>query len=254
MNWLTIRSFGLSWRVLRRQRLPVQSATPVVRAVWAVARWPWTRCAPLPPRCRPAPPAVQPQRFHSGRARHRRGRPAARPRASGIVVQRVWPWRTGLSPSRSRRLPLPSACRSSRQGALATGANSSGLCIGRLWRADRNGVPVLSRGRYRCVAPGTSAREARYRYHGERRRPVGAGARSRYAEAVEKSREAWPSFLSMDALSDPLVTAAAEDDVSFHLCGQVCRAEPGMTAPDLVQRLISETAGVFAKLQGFAEG
>ena len=74
--------------------------------------------------------------------------------------------------------------------------------------------------------------------------------RSRYAEAMEASREALPAFLHMYALSDPLVAAAVGDEVSFHLYGQAAALNRDLAAADLMRRLIREVAAVFGKLSG----
>jgi nitronate monooxygenase len=72
--------------------------------------------------------------------------------------------------------------------------------------------------------------------------------RSRYAEDMEKAREALPAFRQMYALSDPLVAAATEDEVSFHLYGQGAGLSRELPAPDLIRALTSEAAAVFGKL------
>lgn len=72
--------------------------------------------------------------------------------------------------------------------------------------------------------------------------------RSRYAEDMAQSREALPAFRQMYSLSDPLVAAASEEDVSFHLYGQGAGLNRELTAPDLIRRLISEAKEVFGRL------
>jgi nitronate monooxygenase len=72
--------------------------------------------------------------------------------------------------------------------------------------------------------------------------------RSRYAEAMEASREPLPAFLQMYALSDPLLDAKADEVANFHLYGQAARLNRALPAADLVGLLVAETARVFARL------
>lgn len=72
--------------------------------------------------------------------------------------------------------------------------------------------------------------------------------RSRYAEAMEASREPLPAFRQMYALTDPLLTAAQDDIASFHLYGQAARLNRAVPAAELMAALAAETASVFAKM------
>ena len=72
--------------------------------------------------------------------------------------------------------------------------------------------------------------------------------RSRYADAMEASRESLPAFLQMYALSDPLVAAGPEDEVSFHLYGQAASLNRELPAPDLMQALAREAFATFEKV------
>ena len=72
--------------------------------------------------------------------------------------------------------------------------------------------------------------------------------RSRYAEAMEASREPLPAFRQMYDLSDPLVAAGPEDEVSFHLYGQAATLNREMAAADLIGKLTGEATEAFARL------
>ncbi len=72
--------------------------------------------------------------------------------------------------------------------------------------------------------------------------------RSRYAEAMEARREPLPAFLQMYALSDRLVAAGPEDEVSFHLYGQAAALNRDLPVPELMHSLTREAAEVFAGL------
>jgi nitronate monooxygenase len=75
--------------------------------------------------------------------------------------------------------------------------------------------------------------------------------RSRYAQAMEARREPLPAFRQMYALSDPLLAACAEDEVSFHLYGQAAALNREMAAPDLMAKLTREATEAFARLTRF---
>ena len=72
--------------------------------------------------------------------------------------------------------------------------------------------------------------------------------RSRYADHMEAHREPLPAFLQMYALSDPLVAAGPEDEVSFHLYGQAASLNRELPAPDLMRALTREAAATFEKV------
>lgn len=72
--------------------------------------------------------------------------------------------------------------------------------------------------------------------------------RSRYAEAMEARRENLPAFLHMYALSDPLIAASFEDEVSFHLYGQAAALTREVPAADLMRILTREAAATFKKV------
>ena len=72
--------------------------------------------------------------------------------------------------------------------------------------------------------------------------------RSRYADAMEASREPLPAFLQMCALSDPLVAAGPEEEVSFHLYGQAASLNRELPAPDLMQALARDAFATFEKV------
>ena len=72
--------------------------------------------------------------------------------------------------------------------------------------------------------------------------------RSRYGEAMEARREPLPAFLQMYALSDPLVAAGPEDEVSFHLYGQAAALNRELPAPDLMHALTREAFATFKKV------
>ena len=75
--------------------------------------------------------------------------------------------------------------------------------------------------------------------------------RSRYAEALDEHREPLPAFRQMYALTDPLVAAGPEDEVSFHLYGQTAALNRELAAPDLMGKLTREAAEAFARLTRF---
>ena len=75
--------------------------------------------------------------------------------------------------------------------------------------------------------------------------------RSRYGEVMEARREPLPAFRQMYALTDPLVAAGPEDEVSFHLYGQAAALNREMATPDLMRKLTREAAEVFARLSRF---
>jgi nitronate monooxygenase len=72
--------------------------------------------------------------------------------------------------------------------------------------------------------------------------------RSRFAEAMEKTREPLPAFRQMYALSVPLIEAAPDRDASFHLYGQAAGLNRDLPAADLFRRLVDEAADVFARM------
>ncbi len=72
--------------------------------------------------------------------------------------------------------------------------------------------------------------------------------RSRYAQVMEAHREPLPAFLQMYALSDPLVAAGPEDEVSFHLYGQAASLTREVPAADLMQALTREAFATFARV------
>jgi nitronate monooxygenase len=72
--------------------------------------------------------------------------------------------------------------------------------------------------------------------------------RSRFAEAMEKSREPLPAFRQMYALSIPLIEAAPDRDASFHLYGQAASLNRDLPAAELFRRLVDEAMEVFARL------
>ena len=72
--------------------------------------------------------------------------------------------------------------------------------------------------------------------------------RSRYAQAMETHREPLPAFLQMYSLSDPLVAAGPEDEVSFHLYGQAASLNRELPAHDLMQALTGEAFATFEKV------
>jgi nitronate monooxygenase len=74
--------------------------------------------------------------------------------------------------------------------------------------------------------------------------------RSRYALEMEQSRERLPAYPSMYAFSDPIIKAAADSEASFHLYGQSAALTQEMPADQLMERLVSESAAVFARLAG----
>jgi nitronate monooxygenase len=74
-------------------------------------------------------------------------------------------------------------------------------------------------------------------------------ARSRYAEEMERRREALPAFLQMYALSWPILEAADDDDASFHLYGQAAALAKEEGAGALVELLVKETGDVLAALR-----
>lgn len=78
--------------------------------------------------------------------------------------------------------------------------------------------------------------------------------RSAYATAMETARAPLPAFLQMYALSEPLLDAAAEDAVNFHLYGQAARLNRALPAADLMDRLVAETRAVLAQLSGAGRG
>ncbi len=72
--------------------------------------------------------------------------------------------------------------------------------------------------------------------------------RSRYAEAMDATRAPLPGFMQMYTLSDPLVTAGAEDEANFHLYGQSAALNRELPAADLMRWLVNDTADAFARL------
>jgi nitronate monooxygenase len=72
--------------------------------------------------------------------------------------------------------------------------------------------------------------------------------RSRFAEEMERFREPLPAFLQMYALSTPLMDAAPDADVSFHLYGQAAALCLELPAAVLLRRLTEEAAEVFGRM------
>ncbi|TGD64180.1 nitronate monooxygenase [Tabrizicola sp. WMC-M-20] len=72
--------------------------------------------------------------------------------------------------------------------------------------------------------------------------------RSRYAQAMEARRERLPAFLQMYTLTDPLVAAGPEDEVSFHLYGQAASLNREVPAADLMHALTREAFATFARV------
>lgn len=73
-------------------------------------------------------------------------------------------------------------------------------------------------------------------------------ARSRFAEAMEASREPLPGFRQLYGLTDPLLAAGRDDVASFHLYGQSARLNRVLAAADLMAALVAETSTAFARL------
>jgi nitronate monooxygenase len=73
-------------------------------------------------------------------------------------------------------------------------------------------------------------------------------ARSRFADAMARSRQPLPAFRQMYALTDPLVQAASDDDAAFHLYGQAAALNRALPAADLVRLLMDEAATAFKRL------
>ena len=72
--------------------------------------------------------------------------------------------------------------------------------------------------------------------------------RSRFAEAMEKSREPLPAFRQMYALSAPLLAVGTDSEASFHLYGQAASLNRDLPAAELFQLFIDEAAEVFGRL------
>jgi nitronate monooxygenase len=72
--------------------------------------------------------------------------------------------------------------------------------------------------------------------------------RSRFAEEMDRSRERLPDFRQMYALSTPLMNAAPDSEVSFHLYGQAAALGRELPAAVLLRRLTEEAAEVFGRL------
>lgn len=72
--------------------------------------------------------------------------------------------------------------------------------------------------------------------------------RSRYAEAMEATREPLPAFLQMYGLTDPLLDAGQDDIASFHLYGQAARLNRAIPAADLLRLLVAETEAAFTRV------
>lgn len=72
--------------------------------------------------------------------------------------------------------------------------------------------------------------------------------RSRYAEEMERAREALPPFPQMYALSGPIRNAADDSEASFFLYGQAAALSKEMSAGDLVARLVKEAREVMGYL------
>ncbi|NDW45223.1 nitronate monooxygenase family protein [Ruegeria sp. PrR005] len=72
--------------------------------------------------------------------------------------------------------------------------------------------------------------------------------RSRHAEEMAQHHDPLPGFIQMYALSGPLLDAAPDEEVSFHLCGQALTLGRDITAADLIARLIAETRNSLARL------
>ena len=127
--------------------------------------------------------------------------------------------------------------------AAAFALGASGVQMGTAFLScPEAGTDAPRRARLRCatdtdtmVTDAFSGRQAR-------------AMRSRYAEAMEANREHLPAFMQMYALSDPLVAAGPEDEVSFHLYGQAATLNREMAAPDLIDKLTREATEAFARL------
>ena len=61
-------------------------------------------------------------------------------------------------------------------------------------------------------------------------------------------REPLPAFMQMYALTDPLVAAGPEDEVSFHLYGQAASLNRELLVPDLMRALTREATATFEKV------
>ncbi len=72
--------------------------------------------------------------------------------------------------------------------------------------------------------------------------------KSRFAEEMALRRDPLPEFRQMYALSWPLVEAAPDDDVSFHLYGQAAALNREAPAADVFRHLLDEASAVFSRL------
>ena len=72
--------------------------------------------------------------------------------------------------------------------------------------------------------------------------------KSRYAEEMERTREPLAAFPSMYALSGPLLSAANDTDVSFHLYGQAAALSLALPAAELTRRLVDDALNTMKKL------
>ena len=72
--------------------------------------------------------------------------------------------------------------------------------------------------------------------------------RSKYAEDMERNRQALPEFPSMYALSDALTEAGQDDVANFHLYGQAAALNVELPAGTLMARLVEQTQTAIARL------
>lgn len=151
---------------------------------------------------------------------------------------------------------LPQIADAVRLPIIAAGGIGDGLGIAAAFALGAAGVQ-MGTAFLSCPEAGTDAAGRTHLAHATETDTIVTDAisgrsartrRSRFSDAMERAREPLPAFRQMYALTNPLLDAAPDDAVNFHLYGQAARLSRALPAADLIRLLIDETAAAFARL------